>query len=158
MSVTKDLAALFDRDLAKLNREIAAFPDNAMLWRTLPGITNSAGNLALHLEGNLMEFIGRLLGQIAYSRKREMEFSLKGIGKDELAARIAELQRKIPAVVAGLTSEQIEMEYPQVVFDKAMSTQQFLIHLYGHLNWHLGEIDYLRRILTGDGAVQRAGS
>jgi uncharacterized damage-inducible protein DinB len=154
MSITNDLAALFSRDLSKLSREIAAFPDDEMLWRTLPGITNPAGNLALHLEGNLREFIGRQLGNLPYTRARELEFSLKGIGRDELAARMAALQRTIPAVVEGLSSERMEAEYPQTVFEKPMSTRHFLIHLYGHLNWHLGQIDYLRRILTGDGAIK----
>jgi uncharacterized damage-inducible protein DinB len=46
----------------------------------------------------------------------------------------------------------MEMEYPEVVLDDAMSTQEFLIHLYGHLNWHRGQIDYLHRILIGAGA------
>jgi uncharacterized damage-inducible protein DinB len=155
MSITNDLAALFQRDLSKLNREIAAFPDDETLWRKLPGITNAAGNLALHLEGNLREFIGRQLGNLPYTRARELEFSQKGIGRDELAARMAELQRTIPAVVEGLSAEQMEAEYPQTVFEKPMSTRHFLIHLYGHLNWHLGQIDYLRRILSGDGAIGR---
>ena len=154
MSIAKDLAALFDRDLGKLKQQIEAFPDDATLWRTLPGITNSAGNLVLHLEGNLMEFVGRQLGNLPYTRKRELEFSLTGIGRAELGARIGELQRTIPAVVEGLSAERMEMEYPQVVFEKAMSTRQFLIHLYGHLNWHMGQIDYMRRILTGDGAIK----
>jgi uncharacterized damage-inducible protein DinB len=155
MSVTKDLAELFRRDLSKLNREITAFPDDETLWRTLPGITNAAGNLALHLEGNLRDFIGRQLGNLPYTRARDLEFSQKGISRDELAARMAELQRTIPAVVEGLSSERMEVEYPQTVFEKPMSTRHFLIHLYGHLNWHLGQIDYVRRILTGDGAIGR---
>jgi hypothetical protein len=157
VNITNDLAALFRRDLSKLAQQIEAFPNDETLWQTLPGVTNSAGNLALHIEGNLREFIGRQLGDLPYSRKRELEFSLKGIRKQELRTRLAELQLSIPSIIGELSSEQMEMEYPQVVLERAMSTREFLIHLYGHLNWHLGQVDYLRRVLTGDGAVKGAG-
>jgi hypothetical protein len=148
MSTTRDLAFLFDRDLAKLRQQIEAFPTDQALWQTLPGITNPAGNLALHIEGNLREFVGRQLGNLPYERKRELEFSSKGASKDELSTRLAELRQSIPPIIEGLSAEQLEMEYPEVVLGAATSTQEFLIHLYGHLNWHLGQVDYLRRILV----------
>ena len=124
--------------------------------QTLPGITNSAGNLALHIEGNLREYIGRQLGKLVYSRKRSLEFSLKGIRREELSIRISELKRSIPSIIEELSSEQMEMEYPEVVLEVAMSTQEFLMHLYGHLNWHLGQVDYLRRIMSSDGVIESA--
>jgi hypothetical protein len=157
MSLTKELAALFRRDLSRLIQQIEAFPDGEVLWHTHPAITNSAGNLVLHLEGNLREYIGRQLGNIPYSRKRELEFSSKGISREELARRIAELKVTIPSVIEGLSSEQIEAEYPEIVLQRGTSTREFLIHLHGHLNWHMGEIDYLRRILTDGKAVDAAG-
>ena len=112
---------------------------------------NAAGNLALHIEGNLREFVGRQLGNLSYERKRELEFSSKGASRDELCKRLAELRLSIPSVIEGLSAEEMEMEYPEVVLGAATSTQEFLIHLYGHLNWHLGQVDYLRRILVRDG-------
>jgi uncharacterized damage-inducible protein DinB len=148
MSIAKDLAALFRRDISRLMQQIEAFPDDEALWQTLPGVSNSAGNLALHLEGNLREYIGRQLGHVPYSRKRPLEFSSKGIRKEEISIRLAELRRVIPPIIEGLSSQQMEMEYPEVVLDTAMSTQQFLMHLYGHLNWHLGQIYYLRCALA----------
>src|SRR5579864_2075384 len=151
---TRDLAALFRRDLALLHEQVKAFPDDQALWRKLPGIANSPGNLVLHLEGNLRELIGRQLGKLPYSRQRELEFSSQGIGREELGARIADLLTMIPAIVGALSPVELEKEYPQVVLERALSTEDFLIHLFGHLNWHLGQIDYVRRILTGDGAVK----
>ena|ERR1700694_195565 len=147
MSTTNDLALLFRRDLTRLSQQIEAFPNDEALWQTLPGVMNAAGNLALHIEGNLREYVGRQLGKLPYNRNRKLEFSLKGMSKDELGARIAELRRSISSVIEELSPEQMEMEYPEVVLESAISTRQFLIHLYGHLNWHLGQIDYLRRIL-----------
>jgi|ERR1044072_244012 hypothetical protein len=150
MSITRELASLFARDLAKLTQQIESFPTDEALWQTLPGVTNPAGNLALHIEGNLREFVGRQLGHLPYERKRDLEFSSKGASRDELSMRLAELSRSIPAIIEGLSAEQMEMDYPEVVLGAATSTQHFLIHLYGHLNWHLGQVDYLRRILVGD--------
>ena len=156
MSITRNLAGLFRRDLSRLIQEIEAFPNEETLWRTLPGVTNSAGNLALHIEGNLREYVGRQLGKLPYSRKRALEFTLKGISGADLCTRIAELKGSIPSIIEALPPEQMEGEYPEVVLEAAMSTQAFLMHLYGHLNWHLGQVDYLRRIITGDGAIERA--
>ena len=151
MSITSELGSLFGRDLAKLGQQIEAFPTDEALWQTLPGVMNSAGNLALHIEGNLREFVGRQLGNLPYERNRQLEFSSKGASRAELSTRLAELSRSIPTVIKELSAEQMEREYPEVVLGAATSTQEFLIHLYGHLNWHLGQVDYLRRILLKDG-------
>ena len=157
MTLANELAALFRRDLSRLIQQIESYPNDEMVWRTHPAITNSAGNLVLHLEGNLREYIGRQLGNIPYSRKRELEFSSKGIGREELIRRVAELKVAVPSVIERLSPEQFELEYPEIVLQRATSTREFLIHLHGHLNWHMGEVDYLRRILTDGKAVNAAG-
>jgi len=152
MSITSELAALFSRDLAKLSKQVEDFPTDEALWQTLPGVKNAAGNLALHIEGNLSEFVGRQLGGLPYQRNRPLEFSSKEGSRAELSARLAKLRESIPAVIEGLTADQLEREYPEIVLGAATSTQEFLVHLYGHLNWHLGQMDYLRRLLTKDEA------
>jgi len=147
MSITNELAALFRRDLAKFAKQIESFPTDELLWQTLPGVINPAGNLALHIEGNLSEFVGRQLGGLPYQRNRDLEFSSKSGSRADLSTRLAKLSESIPAVIEGLTADQLAKEYPQVVLDRPMSSGEFLIHLYGHLNWHLGQVDYLRRLL-----------
>jgi len=150
MSITNELAALFRRDLAKFAKQIESFPTDELLWQILPGVINPAGNLALHIEGNLNEFVGRQLGGLPYQRNRDLEFSSKEGTRAELSARLAKLSECIPAVIEALNPDQLEKEYPQVVVDRPMSTGEFMIHLYGHLNWHLGQVDYLRRLLIND--------
>lgn len=157
MSLSTQLAPFFARDLARLIQEANAFPDDETLWRTLPGATNSAGNLFLHLEGNLLEFIGRQLGNQPYQRQRTVEFSASGITKAEIVQRLEAVKERIPAIVAGLTPEQMAAPFPENVLKVELSTHQFLFHLYGHLSYHLGQIDYLRRILTSGSAVPFAG-
>jgi hypothetical protein len=151
------LADLFRRDLSRWIQQIEAFPSDEMLWRTPPGIANPAGNLVLHIEGNLREYIGRQLGEQGYNRNRPLEFTAKGNQREDLVGRLEELRRLIPPIIASLSSEAMEKQHPEAVLEKALSTHAFLIHLYGHLNWHLGQVDYLRRTLSGDGAIQGAG-
>ena len=157
MTAGSEIAELFARDLARLHQEIEAFPDTDTLWRVVPGVTNSAGTLALHLEGNLRDFVGRHLGGIEYTRDRKHEFGARGLSREDLLARVAPLPGMVPAIVAGLADSALEKEFPEVVLGKPLSTRQFLAHLHGHLNYHLGQIDYLRRTLTAQGAIALKG-
>jgi len=152
-----ELAALFARDLTRLRQQIEAFPDTTTLWVTAPGVSNAAGTLALHLEGNLREYIGRQLGHIDYRRDRPAEFSTRELAREVLAARAEALREQIPAVIAGLSDAQLSATFPEEVLGVPMSNRQFLIHLSGHLNYHLGQIDYLRRVSTGSGAIPLSG-
>jgi hypothetical protein len=148
-----ELAALFARDLHRLRQQLEAFPDDAAVWALAPGVTNSAGTLALHLEGNLREYIGRQLGGRTYVRDRPAEFSTRSVPRAQLLDCVAQLQTDIPPVIGALTATLLEAVYPEVVLGVPLTTRQFLVHLHGHLNYHLGQIDYLRRVTTGQGAI-----
>jgi uncharacterized damage-inducible protein DinB len=141
------LVPLFQRDLNRLCKEINAFPNDEQLWQTAPGVTNSAGNLALHLEGNLREFIGRQVGGVAYTRQRTAEFATKGLTRQDLIARI-EATRDL--VLVSLPAAKLDEIFPENVLGEPLTTRHFLLHLYGHLNYHLGQINYLRRLLAGE--------
>ena len=151
-----ELAALFRRDLTRLHQQISAFPDESSLWSKPPGISNSAGNLALHLEGNLREYIGRQLGHLEYTRNRPVEFNTTAGPVESLVSRLAPLPDLIAQVVESLTPEAMDALYPEPVLGAPIATRQFLCHLLGHLNYHLGQIDYLRRILTEGQALKLA--
>jgi hypothetical protein len=126
------------------------------VWKTAPGVANAAGTLALHLEGGLRHFIGHRIGKIEYQRDRPLEFSARGVERDELIARIEAVKASIPTVIAGLSESQLDELDPGNGTDKTLSTRQWLIHLYGHLSYHVGQIDYLRRFATGNGAIELA--
>jgi uncharacterized damage-inducible protein DinB len=147
------LATLFHRDLTRLHQEIEAYPDEATLWRVAEGISNSAGNLVLHLMGNLNAYIGATLGQTGYVRNREAEFSTKGVPRQELLQNIADTRQMVQGVVQALPDEQLAAAFPTNPLGYPMTTQFFLIHIHGHLNYHLGQIDYHRRLLTAGKAV-----
>jgi DinB superfamily len=157
MSIGEGLAALFTRDLTRLIQELQAFPSDEILWRPAPGVKNSAGNLVLHLEGNLREFIGRQLGNVAYVRARDREFTLNGLSRGDLVQRMEQVKELVAKVVAQLSDSDLAAAYPERVLETELSSLDFLMHLHGHLNFHLGQIDYLRRFLTEGPAVTFAG-
>jgi hypothetical protein len=157
MSFSEGLAALFARDLTRLIQELQAFPSDEILWQRALGVKNSAGNLALHLEGNLREYVGRHLGQVAYSRTRDREFALTGISRDDLVQRMEQVKDLVVKVVARLSERELSEIHPERVLEIELSSHDLLVHLHGHLNFHLGQIDYLRRILTAGPAVDFAG-
>jgi len=154
--LASELSALYARDLTRLIQELNAFPDTASLWKTAPGVSNAAGTLALHLEGGLRHFIGFRIGKIEYQRDRPLEFSARGVEKAALIARLEAVKASIPAVIAALSDAELDAIDPSNGTDKPMTTRQWLIHLYGHLNYHLGQVDYLRRVVTGNGAIDLA--
>ena len=157
MALGKEFAVLFRRDLTKLAHEVSAFPDEDSLWKTIPGITNPAGNLVLHLEGNLREYIARILVGLEYQRSRTDEFGKKHVPQAELSSRVKALCDLIPVLLEEIPDARWSEEYPQVVLGQPMSNHQFVVHLQGHFNYHLGQIDYLRRVLTGGSALEPIG-
>lgn len=141
------LRSLYKRDLTRLKIEIESYQSESNLWIIDQGIANSAGNLCLHLIGNLNTYIGANLGQTGYIRNRELEFSLKDIPKQELIEKIEETLKIIDQTLSQLTPEQLEAEYPFLVLEEMTSTQFLLVHLLTHLTYHRGQINYHRRLL-----------
>jgi uncharacterized damage-inducible protein DinB len=145
--LTANLALLFERDILKLKAEIGAYHDEKKLWVTAPGISNSGGNLCLHLLGNLQYYIGAILGDSRYVRNRPEEFSQKNIPVAELFAKLDHISQLIPQTIRSLSAETMAKVYPEKVFDHPMTTEYFLLHLLAHLNYHLGQINYHRRMV-----------
>ncbi|MES3016630.1 MAG: DUF1572 family protein [Bacteroidota bacterium] len=142
------LKFLFVRDLNRLYTEIDLYQSEEEIWKTVMEIPNSTGNLCLHLTGNLNTYIGKEIGETGYIRDREAEFSLKNIPKIRL---LAEVKNTIDVVLSSLDkldNELLEKEYPVLLFEEKASTQFVLIHLATHLTYHLGQINYHRRLMT----------
>lgn len=144
----QSLINLFERDIQRLYNEIQSYTSEQSLW-VLPPMTihNSAGNLALHLCGNLNHFIGATLGNTGYVRDRDSEFSTKNVPKAELLSAIENTKSVVITALEGLNDEQLNEDYPFEPLGYRMTTTYFLIHLNGHLNYHLGQINYHRRLL-----------
>jgi uncharacterized damage-inducible protein DinB len=156
-TTSAEFSALFARELVRLTRQLDAI-DDAHLWQVGPGVTNSAGNLLLHLNGNLREYIGGQIGGVPYRRDRPREFAARDVPRAELAAALRELAALVPAVLGELAEERWDDTFPEDVLGRPLTNRQFVVHLYGHLNYHLGQIDYLRRVLTGQGVLPPAAT
>lgn len=146
--LNQTLIKVFHRDLTKLQEEIALYTTESQLWETRPGITNSAGNLALHIVGNLNHFIGAVLGNTRYVRQREQEFTTKNVPKQTLIKQIEDTKTVITKALEPLTEQDLQKEYKRRPFEDYMTTQYFLVHLTMHLAYHLGQINYHRRLLS----------
>lgn len=136
------------RDLDKLEKEIASYPNQESIWKVEKQIANSAGNLCLHLCGNLQHFIGAVVGKTGYVRDREKEFSSKDIPAKELVLQIIATKEAIRKTFAHPERIDLDAHYPIQVFDEPMTTRFFLMHLASHLNYHLGQVNYHRRLLA----------
>ncbi|HED09398.1 MAG TPA: DinB family protein [Caldithrix abyssi] len=141
-----DLKHLFRRDIDRLQKEIEAYEQESLLWLVRGEISNSAGNLCLHLCGNLRHYIGHVLGGSGYVRDRAHEFSARDMDRRQLTAEIDDTRRAVEGTLEKLAEEELDKTYPEEVLGYEMSTGYFLIHLYGHLNYHLGQINYHRRL------------
>jgi len=141
------LTELFKRDLNKLITEIDSYKHENNLWITNKDISNSAGNLCLHIVGNLNTYIGAELGNTGYIRQRDLEFSLKHISRQELIQQVNDTMVMIENTLNKLSLDDLKKEYPLLVLKEKTSIEYFLVHLVDHLSYHLGQINYHRRLL-----------
>lgn len=145
--LTDTLLLLFTRDLGRLRREIELYRDEANLWRVEGAVTNSGGNLCLHLLGNLQTYIGRELGGSGYVRDREQEFARRQVPRATLLQGIDATLAVVTTTLRALPPEALARPYPVLVFEQPTSTEYLLTHLATHLTYHLGQINYHRRLL-----------
>ena len=141
------LADFYERDIRKLIEEINLFKNEEDLWRTEGAVRNSAGNLVLHIIGGTNYLIGNKLADTGYVRNRDQEFIQKGVDRKVLASQLNLLIDMVKNALNGLSPEQMDAEYPMLFDDKKVSNSYLLVQLLAHLNYHLGQINYLRRIL-----------
>lgn len=151
---TASIAAIIDRELRSLRAQVEAYADERDLWLVAPGISNPAGVLAAHLVGNLQHFIGARMGGTGYVRDREAEFARRDRSRAELLAAIDETRGVVRATLAALPEDELEQDFPDVVAGVRLTTGDLLIHLVSHLAYHLGQVDFHRRLLTGGTTVR----
>lgn len=145
--MTETLKILFNRDLNKLKLEIESYQNENKIWHVEKSISNSAGNLCLHIIGNLNNYIGAQIAKTNYVRNRELEFSNKNISKAILITQIEATIQMIDDTFELIKNMDLKKEHPFLVFETKTSTEYLLIHLTTHLAYHLGQINYHRRLL-----------
>jgi len=141
------IQTILERDLKKLEEEITLYPSEETLWTTTGAIKNPAGNLCLHLCGNLQHYIGAVLGGSGYIRNRDREFAARNVSREALISEIQKTKVAVRSALEKLDPNTLDNTYPEQVFSNPMTTAYFLIHLTSHLGYHLGQINYHRRLL-----------
>jgi uncharacterized damage-inducible protein DinB len=149
------VATLLARELRALRREIAAYPDDASLWLLPEGIANAGGTLAHHITGNLRHFIGARLGGSGYERDRAAEFERRDLGRDELIALVDAAAEEVARAFDALAPDDLDRAFPDPLA-ASVATSAFLLHLLTHTAYHLGQVDYHRRFVTGSGVTVNA--
>lgn len=143
----KELKELYDRDLHKLKQEIELYTDESMLWSIEKSIKNSGGNLCLHIIGNLNTYIGKALANTNYIRQRELEFSASHIPRNKIYEQIDKTITIVNEGLSNITTEQfLYSKFPMKIWKEETGMAFTIIHLHSHLNYHLGQINYHRRI------------
>jgi hypothetical protein len=145
--IVDTLQKLFKRELEKLKLEISSYQNEKNLWLVDKNIANSAGNLCLHLVGNLNTYIGAEIGKTGYIRNRDLEFSQKDVPQQQLIKMVEDTIKVVEDGLNKLNESDLENEYSLLVFKEKTSTGFFLIHMAAHLDYHLGQINYHRRLL-----------
>lgn len=138
------------RELAAMRRTVEAYPDDASVWIQPPGIPNAGGTLVLHVAGNLRHFVGHVLGGPEYRRDREAEFARRNVSRHELLSELDAASEAVQRTLASLTEHTLASPFPQMIADRTLLTSDVLVHLATHLAYHLGQLDYHRRLVTGD--------
>ena len=146
--IKSSLLEFFERDLLKLKEEIGSYKNENLLWILQGDILNTAGNLCLHLTGNLKHFIGATLGNTGYVRDREREFALKNIPQKDLITDIEITTKIVWDTLNKLAEEDLKETFPLEKHGKKVTIENMLIHLFGHFNYHLGQINYHRRLVN----------
>lgn len=141
------IKTIFTRDLKQLSHELDLYTHEANIWKTDQAITNTAGNLCLHLVGNLNTYIGAALGNTGYVRNRPLEFSQKDIPRAVLQQMIADTIDVVNKSLDNVTAQQLQQDFPVMIWDQPATCEYTLIHLTTHLAYHLGQVNYHRRLL-----------
>jgi hypothetical protein len=144
------LAAVISRELRTIERELNAYQTEEQVWALPPGLPNSGGTLALHAAGNLRHFIGTVLGGGSYVRDRDAEFSLRGVPRAELIDGLHQAERAVRETLTSIDPTRFSETYPQPVANRRVNTGEFVAHLATHLAYHAGQLDFHRRVVTGD--------
>jgi uncharacterized damage-inducible protein DinB len=142
------LLEFFERELHNVKEEINEYPEEATIWEIRSGIHNSAGNLCLHLVGNLHHFVGAVLGNTGYIRQRDAEFILQNVSREVLFRSLDETIIMIKSTLQDFTDADFDKIYPLEKHGRTVTTRYMLLHLLAHLNYHLGQINYHRRLIS----------
>ncbi|MEM6336836.1 MAG: DUF1572 family protein, partial [Bacteroidota bacterium] len=137
---------LTDEYLPKIRRCLEGLSENET-WYAPNKVSNSIGNLMLHLEGNLRQWILHGVAGAPDVRDREWEFrQYKTATKVELLARLEVVLKEVDAVLAGLTED--ELLASRCIQGADVSVLDAVYHAVEHFSMHTGQIITLTKLIS----------
>lgn len=133
-------------NLNKIKDNILAFENENDIWGKLGRISNSPANLALHICGNLKHNIGAAIGNSGYQRERDTEFTKSNLSRNDVIAEIDSTIEMIEPVLYKLKPEDLNKPFPGKGHEEGQTIGTILVKIAIHMGYHLGQINYHRRI------------
>lgn len=144
---TKELSNLFEKGFEGLKHEIALYRKEEDLWITCCNVNNSAGNLAIHICGSINHFVNHGIGNTPYKRDRNVEFSQKDLSQKQILQTIEKTKANTLKTIKNINPKKLEENFPLESPFGEISSSAAIVILLGHLQYHLGQISYHRRLL-----------
>lgn len=148
----KHYRVILQRELKSLIKEVESYAREEDLWIKTDTIPNSAGNLVLHLMGSLKTYLGDHLGGETYARDKALEFRGEAQSRSQLLQELNTLLSRVENILDPLDAQLLDGQYPVEVEGANYPTQLILFHVLAHFSYHLGQINFHRRLLSQDGA------
>lgn len=128
--------------LGKLNED--------QIWARGCDNENAIGNLALHLAGNVRQWIIASIGNKPDVRDRDSEFAARGGSTAaELSANLRGTVEQATQIISGLTTAQLTRVYE--IQNYSVSGVEAVYHVVEHFAEHTGQIIFATKMLTGQG-------
>ena len=130
----------------KIRRCLDVLPADA-LWSRVDERSNSIGNLLLHLEGNVRQWIVSAVGGARDERYRSAEFAAReGAPTDDLYAALRATLDEADAVIAGLTPAALLER--RTIQERDVTVLTAVYHVVEHFALHTGQIILLTKQLA----------
>jgi uncharacterized damage-inducible protein DinB len=131
---------------AKIRAALRSIPADRLWWRPYP-TANSAGNLVLHLAGNLRQWVISGIGGAPDVRARDAEFAATdGWNHDTLLALLESTCREAVQVIGTLDAESLAAS--RTIQGRDTSVLSALYHVVEHFSGHTGQLIFLAKQLT----------
>lgn len=147
--LTASAAFLRDTYLPRIERALGVLPPDDLWWRPNPG-TLSAGNILLHLTGNVRQWIVSALGGEPDVRERATEFAAtEGADAASLLAALADTVQRAAAVIEALPHDTLLR--PLTIQGFATTPHWAVYHVVEHFSWHTGQLVAIAKQRAGAG-------
>ncbi|MGH7163583.1 MAG: DinB family protein [Planctomycetota bacterium] len=138
---------LRDVYLPRLRRAVETLPEADLWWRPHDG-ANGVGNLLVHLEGNVRQWIVSGVGGAPDRRRRPLEFSRReGGSRAELLDALEATVGEACAVIERLPDD--ELQRPRTIQGSPRSVFGAIYHVVEHFSWHTGQVAYVAKMRAG---------